>query len=79
MDFQVIVPALLVSLSHKERRMREAALECVTVMARLSQAKKPESIYGFDIVYGTSSGALAFCFWRFLLMNSQCSSALAVP
>ena len=55
-DFQTVLPALLVALQHSDRRVREAALECVDVLARLSQAQKPSGIYAFDALYGSASG-----------------------
>jgi U3 small nucleolar RNA-associated protein 10 len=58
-DFQVIVPALLIAVGSAEQRLREAALDCITVLARLSQAKKPESVYAFDAMYGLKSGMLS--------------------
>lgn len=59
-DFQVIVPALLVAMSDGDRRVRDAAVEVVTVLLRLSQAQKPVSVYGFDVIYGSASGKKSF-------------------
>ncbi len=54
-DFQTVLPSLLVALQHSDRRIREAALECVSALMRLCQSKKPSSIYAFDAIYGPSS------------------------
>ena len=55
-DFQTVLPAFLIALQHSDRRIREAALECVSALARLSQTQKPTGIYAFDAIYGTNSG-----------------------
>lgn len=55
-DFQVVLPAILVAMSQSDRRIREAAFECIAALIRLSQSKKPASIYAFDKIYGASSG-----------------------
>ncbi|KAI0692328.1 hypothetical protein BC835DRAFT_1416622 [Cytidiella melzeri] len=62
-DFQVVVPALLVAVTDGDRRLREAAVESVTVLVRLAQAKKPAFIYAFDAVYGSSSADLQYLDW----------------
>ncbi|KAI0092311.1 armadillo-type protein [Irpex rosettiformis] len=62
-DFQVIVPALLVALADGDSRVREAGLDCVTVLFRLSQAKKPVSVYAFDEIYGPGSTHLQYLDW----------------
>lgn len=71
-DFQTVLPALLVALQHSDRRIREATLECVSALIRLSQATKPTGIYAFDVIYGATSGAsleeaLTYC----LTVNHQ--------
>lgn len=62
MDFQLILPALLVTLTHGDRRIREAGLESITALFRLSQANKPSSIYAFDAIYGPNSGRMFIIF-----------------
>ena len=57
-DFQTILPALLCALQHSDRRVRGAALECVGVLVKLSQMKKPVSVYAYDVVYGEGSGKI---------------------
>lgn len=60
-DFQTILPAVLVAAQLPDHRVREAALECVTALVRLAQAKKPIGVYAFDAVYGATSGWSRFC------------------
>lgn len=55
-DFQTVHPALLVALQSKSHHIREAAAECVALMARMAAAKKAEGVYMIDLVYGASSG-----------------------
>ncbi|KAH8084910.1 armadillo-type protein [Cristinia sonorae] len=62
-DFQTIVPAVLVALQHTDSRVREAALQCATALSRLAAAKKPTAVYAYDAIYGASSGALLYLDW----------------
>ena len=55
-DFQTILPALLVAAQDADHRIREAALDGVAAMIRLAQAKSPIAVYAFDAIYGESSG-----------------------
>lgn len=54
-DFQTVLPAILVALQHPDRRVREAALQCVAALNRLSAGKKPTAVYAYDAIYGASS------------------------
>lgn len=54
-DFQTVLPAILVALQHEDNRVREAALQCIAALSRLSATKKPESVYAYDAIYGPSS------------------------
>lgn len=58
-DFQTILPAIICALQHSDRRVRGAALECISVLVKLSQLKKPIAVYAYDVVYGDSSGEYA--------------------
>jgi U3 small nucleolar RNA-associated protein 10 len=55
-DFQTVLPAVLVAVQLGDHRLREAALDCITGLNRLSQAKSPSGVYAFDAIYGASSG-----------------------
>jgi len=55
-DFQTIVPPILAVLGSANPLGRAAAVKCLSVIGRLSQAGKPKAIYAFDSVYGTHSG-----------------------
>lgn len=55
-DFQTIVPPILAMLGSTNPPVRAAAVQCLSVIGRLSQAGKPKAIYAFDSVYGTHSG-----------------------
>lgn len=55
-DFQTVLPAVLVAVQYGDRRLREAALECVSAMVRIAQAKTPVGVYAFDVIYGAGSG-----------------------
>jgi U3 small nucleolar RNA-associated protein 10 len=54
-DFQTILPTLLAAIPTLHYAGRETAMDCVAVLLNLADAK-PTSIYGFDQIYGKSSG-----------------------
>ncbi|KAG7447396.1 uncharacterized protein BT62DRAFT_967377 [Guyanagaster necrorhizus] len=56
-DFQTIVPSLLVSLQSPSLEIRKAALQCVSLLAKASE-KKYVRVYAFDTIYGASTGEL---------------------
>lgn len=55
-DFQTVLPALLVAFGDPDREVRHQASECVQIIARLSKAKQASGVYAFDTIYekGTS-------------------------
>ena len=54
-DFQTILPALLVALQDADIRIRKSACECVQILGNISKATKANGVYGFDTVYGKAS------------------------
>lgn len=64
-DFQTIVPALLIALQGAIGSVREAAVECLSRI-RLISEKKLKNVYKFDIIYGDAKGVyipLAMPMW----------------
>jgi len=55
-DFQAIVPSILVALESPSQSVRAAAVQCLSVLGRLSHAGKPKVVYALDTVYGVHSG-----------------------
>jgi len=55
-DFQTIVPPILAVLESPSQSVRAAAVQCISVLGRVSQAGKPKAVYAFDTIYGTHSG-----------------------
>ena len=55
-DFQTIVPSILTTLESPSQSVRGAAVQCLSVLGRLSQVGKPKTVYAFDTVYGIHSG-----------------------
>lgn len=55
-DFQTILPLILTTLESTSQLVRAAAIQCLSVLGRLSQAGKPKAVYAFDTVYGVHSG-----------------------
>lgn len=55
-DFQTIVPSILAVLESPTQPVRFAAVQCLSVLGRLSQVVKPKAVYAFDTVYGPHSG-----------------------
>ncbi|KAI9454082.1 hypothetical protein F5148DRAFT_1378333 [Russula earlei] len=63
-DFQTVLPALLVALGDFDRGVRHQASECVQLLARLSKAKQASGVYAFDSIYERSSGQLKYLSWE---------------
>jgi len=61
-DFQTVLPALLVALGDPDRGVRHQASECVRLLARLSKAKQALGVYAFDAIY--EKGSSTFPAWR---------------
>ncbi|KAF7297329.1 U3 small nucleolar RNA-associated protein 10 [Mycena indigotica] len=55
-DFQTIVPALIVCLQHPVAAVRIATLDCVEILNGLAE-NKFSTVYAFDVIYGTESEA----------------------
>ncbi|KAH9033947.1 hypothetical protein EDB84DRAFT_1578278 [Lactarius hengduanensis] len=62
-DFQTVLPALLVALGDPDRGVRHRASECVHLLARLSTAKQVSGVYAFDTIYGDSTSQLKYLNW----------------
>ncbi|EKM74924.1 hypothetical protein AGABI1DRAFT_123475 [Agaricus bisporus var. burnettii JB137-S8] len=59
MDFQTILPAVLVGLQNQATGVRKAAIECLSRI-RLISEKKLKSVYKFDEVYGDVKDTLQY-------------------
>jgi U3 small nucleolar RNA-associated protein 10 len=57
-DFQTVLPALLVALGDPDRGVRHQASECVRLLARLSKARQASGVYAFDAIYEKSSSEI---------------------
>lgn len=55
-DFQTILPLIVLALGSMNQGVRAAAMECIFILNRLGEAEKPVAIYGFDTIYGDNSG-----------------------
>ncbi|CCM00706.1 uncharacterized protein FIBRA_02746 [Fibroporia radiculosa] len=60
LDFQTILPAVLVIVQHANLRVREAALRVIAIITHLSLSKNIFAVYAFDTIYGDDSGALQY-------------------
>jgi U3 small nucleolar RNA-associated protein 10 len=54
-DFQTVLPGLLIALGDVDRAVRHQASECVQLLARLSKAKQASGVYAFDTIYEKST------------------------
>ncbi|KAI0070967.1 hypothetical protein K474DRAFT_1669523 [Panus rudis PR-1116 ss-1] len=61
-DFQTVLPTILVALQHTDRRVRGAALDCLTALVKMSE-HKPAAVYAYDEIYGSSSASLQYLDW----------------
>ena len=57
-DFQTVLPALLVAFGDPDRRARHQAAECVQLITRLSKAKQASGVYAFDAIYEKSNSKI---------------------
>jgi U3 small nucleolar RNA-associated protein 10 len=58
-DFQTILPSLIVVLQDPDIQRRRAALECISLLSKLAQ-RRFSTVYGFDAIYGANSGTFNF-------------------
>ncbi|KAF9553866.1 hypothetical protein CPC08DRAFT_672807 [Agrocybe pediades] len=58
-DFQTIIPALLVALQSTDARTCQGAIECLARIRLLSE-RKLSSVYRFDTIYGENENALQY-------------------
>ncbi|KAK0200852.1 hypothetical protein DFS33DRAFT_1386800 [Desarmillaria ectypa] len=58
-DFQTIIPSLLVSLQSSKLEIKKAALQCISILAKASE-KKYARVYAFDTIYGASTVNLQY-------------------
>ena len=63
-DFQTVIPALVCTLQSTDKRIREAAMECIATLAKsTSSAAKPAVVYAYEQVYGQASATLQYLDW----------------
>ncbi|CDO68790.1 hypothetical protein BN946_scf184989.g56 [Trametes cinnabarina] len=62
-DFQTVLPAMLIMLQSQDATVREAAIRCIAVVIRISHAKEAEAVYAFDAIYGNESSKLQYVDW----------------
>lgn len=63
-DFQTVLPALLIAFGDPDRAVRHQASECMQLIARLSKAKQASSVYAFDAIYEKSASQLKYLSWE---------------
>ncbi|KAF8064012.1 hypothetical protein FPV67DRAFT_198389 [Lyophyllum atratum] len=59
MDFQTILPSLLVALQTHVAEQRQAALACISHLCQLGD-RQFKTVYGFDTIYGKSENQLQY-------------------
>lgn len=52
-DFQTILPSLIVAAQSQDKAQREAALTCITHLRQLAEGRF-STVYKFDVIYGQS-------------------------
>ncbi|KAG9005674.1 snoRNA-binding rRNA-processing protein utp10 [Tulasnella sp. JGI-2019a] len=57
LDFQIIIPALLVALSSLDKSVRLAAIECIEVMQSMHRERRC-GVYAVESIYGKHTGAV---------------------
>lgn len=64
-DFQTILPSLIVAVQSSDQTQREAALTCIAQLRQLAEGKF-SAVYKFDVVYGQSQSmeiSLSVALW----------------
>ncbi|KAJ8482003.1 hypothetical protein ONZ51_g5640 [Trametes cubensis] len=62
-DFQTVLPAMLVTLQSRDSSVRSAAIKCLAVVVKIASAKEADSVYAFDAIYGPASTHLQYIDW----------------
>lgn len=57
-DFQTILPSLIVATQSQDKAQREAALTCITHLRQLAEGRF-STVYKFDAIYGQSKSMLS--------------------
>ncbi|KAI0052438.1 hypothetical protein FA95DRAFT_1483564 [Auriscalpium vulgare] len=70
-DFQTVLPAVLVALTDEDAAIRAQATEVLRWMKILRETGHPTSVYAFDTIYGKNSSQLQYLSWQ--------DSAIYVP
>lgn len=55
-DFQTILPSLLVVLQSNNAEIRQATIKCLALVTELTNGKKFSEVYAFDVIYGAVGG-----------------------
>ncbi|KAF7373573.1 U3 small nucleolar RNA-associated protein 10 [Mycena sanguinolenta] len=58
-DFQTILPALIICLQSADTEIRSAALDCIAVQHNLAE-QRFSAVYAFDAIYGESEAKLQY-------------------
>ncbi|KAJ7042839.1 hypothetical protein C8F04DRAFT_1251651 [Mycena alexandri] len=58
-DFQTILPALIICLQNSESGIRTATLDCIAVQCKLAE-QRFSAVYAFDAIYGESDAKLQY-------------------
>ncbi|RPD60690.1 hypothetical protein L227DRAFT_501246 [Lentinus tigrinus ALCF2SS1-6] len=70
-DFQTVLPAMLVMLQSADPGVRDGAIRCIAVIVKLSNSKEAEAVYAFDAIYGSDSAKLQYLDWADLRKYMQ--------
>ncbi|KAJ6630100.1 hypothetical protein B0H10DRAFT_1984968 [Mycena sp. CBHHK59/15] len=58
-DFQTILPSLLICLQSPETETRQAALQCIALQRTLAE-QRFSAVYAFDVIYGDNESKLQY-------------------
>lgn len=57
-DFQAVLPSLIIALQHINLDISEATLDCIAIM--VTNHRNVDMLYGSDTIYGEGSGMIKF-------------------
>ena len=63
MDFQTILPSLVVALTDTDNSVRQASAHCISALESVCKSSSANGVYAFDTIYGSKSDGVQYLDW----------------
>ena len=63
LDFQTILPSLIVALTDTDKSVRQASAHCISALESVCGASSANGVYAFDTIYGSKSDGVQYLDW----------------